>query len=110
VIPFISFFHGLAKKLLSFYFLDNNALNLAFLSLFCSEKVMIILDNHMSDAGWCCDPRDNNGLWFNDRFPVESFEKAWVLMVTRYKEEPYVIGADLRNVRPFKFIFLIIHL
>lgn len=66
-----------------------------------AEKIMIILDNHMSDGGWCCDPRDGNGLWFNERYSVRDFERAWVGIVSRYRHLKYVIGADLRNeIRP----------
>ena len=27
--------------------------------------VAVILNNHMSDAGWCCSETDSNGLWHN---------------------------------------------
>src|SRR5580704_15165033 len=27
--------------------------------------IMVILDNHMSRADWCCSEKDGNGLWFN---------------------------------------------
>jgi endoglucanase len=27
--------------------------------------VAVILNNHMSDAGWCCSNTDRNGLWHN---------------------------------------------
>ena len=32
-------------------------------------KVMTILNNHVSDAKRCCGTDDNNGLWYNDRYP-----------------------------------------
>lgn len=41
-----------------------------------SEQVMVVLDNHMLDAGWCCDPRDANGLWFNDRWSANDYEEV----------------------------------
>ena len=28
-----------------------------------ANNLMIILDNHMSDANWCCSNSDGNGLW-----------------------------------------------
>ena len=37
-------------------------------------RVFVILDNHVSDADWCCDQGDENGLWFNDRWS----EAAWL--------------------------------
>ncbi len=33
-----------------------------------NHKIMVILNNHMSDAGWCCSNDDNNGMWYNDKF------------------------------------------
>ena len=30
---------------------------------------MVLLDNHMSDGDWCCSLTDQNGLWYNDRWP-----------------------------------------
>jgi endoglucanase len=35
---------------------------------------MVILNNHMSDAGWCCGNDDNNGMWYNDNYS----EKMWL--------------------------------
>ena len=29
--------------------------------------IMVILDNHMSNAGWCCSTTDNNELWYNSQ-------------------------------------------
>jgi hypothetical protein len=28
---------------------------------------MVILDNHSSDAMWCCKITDGNGLWYTER-------------------------------------------
>lgn len=33
--------------------------------------VMVVLDNHNSDAEWCCGD-DGNDLWYNDRYPESS--------------------------------------
>jgi len=30
--------------------------------------VAVILNNHMSDAGWCCSDTDGNGLWHNANY------------------------------------------
>jgi len=34
-----------------------------------ASHFMVILDNHVSDATWCCSDTDSNGLWANPRFP-----------------------------------------
>ena len=59
--------------------------------------IMVILDNHMSQADWCCDEKDGNGLWYNDEYPESKWLADWRTIVGRYKHERWVIGADLRN-------------
>jgi endoglucanase len=59
--------------------------------------IMVILDNHMSQADWCCDEKDGNGLWYNDEYPENKWLADWRTIVGRYKHERWVIGADLRN-------------
>lgn len=59
--------------------------------------IMVILDNHMSDANWCCSTTDGNELWYNSAYPQTSWIADWQMMAARYKSNPLVIGADLRN-------------
>ncbi len=59
--------------------------------------ILVILNNHMSDAGWCCNDDDGNGLWYNERFSEEAWIANWVALAQRYQDIPAVIGADLRN-------------
>ena len=61
------------------------------------RHVMVILDNHMSDADWCCNVRDGNALWYNERYPEASWIADWKAMAARYAGNPWVVGADLRN-------------
>lgn len=37
------------------------------------QELMIILNNHVSTAGWCCSNSDGNGLWYTDTYS----EQAW---------------------------------
>jgi aryl-phospho-beta-D-glucosidase BglC (GH1 family) len=68
---------------------------------FTKRGLMVILDNHMLDAGWCCTPFDNNGAWFNSNWTEEQFIQNLVKMVDLFKDNKYVIGVDLRNeIRP----------
>lgn len=60
-------------------------------------KVMVVLDNHMSGADWCCDEADGNGLWYNAEYPETSWLADWQAIVRRYRNQPWVVGADLRN-------------
>jgi hypothetical protein len=33
--------------------------------------VAVILNNHISDAMWCCSVTDSNGLWYNDNYRAD---------------------------------------
>jgi endoglucanase len=59
--------------------------------------IMVILDNHNSDAEWCCSNDDGNTLWYNSQYPETNWIADWQGIVTRYQNNPWVIGADLRN-------------
>jgi len=59
--------------------------------------IMIVLDNHMSNADWCCSETDGNGLWYNAEYPESKWLADWQSIVRRYKYERWVVGADLRN-------------
>jgi endoglucanase len=59
--------------------------------------ILIILDNHMSNADWCCSETDNNGLWYNREYPETSWLADWQTIARRYRKQPWVVGADLRN-------------
>lgn len=62
-----------------------------------SNGVMVILNNHISRAGWCCSNDDGNGLWYTSEYPTSSWQSMWVRLAKRYKSNPLVVGADLRN-------------
>lgn len=58
--------------------------------------LMVILDNHNSNAEFCCG-NDGNTLWYNAQYPQSSWIADWQGMTRRYINNPRVIGADLRN-------------
>jgi endoglucanase len=62
-----------------------------------SAGIMVILDNHVSNAGWCCSTTDNNERWYNSSYPEANWIADWQTMATRYQGNPWVIGVDLRN-------------
>ena len=35
--------------------------------------IMIVLDNHVSRADWCCKDDDGNGLWYSADYPEEKW-------------------------------------
>ena len=75
------------------------------------EGVMVILDDHTTDAEFCCAPGVFNGLWWGGQIWDDAvgygavhwqqrqqfFETDWSTMAERFKGSPNVIGADLRN-------------
>ena len=67
------------------------------ISTLTNDGIMVILDNHMSNAGWCCSTTDGNTLWYNTSYPETSWIADWEGIVQRYDSNPYVIGVDLRN-------------
>eukprot|EP00439_Symbiodinium_sp_Y106_P034579 s5045_g4.t1 len=62
-----------------------------------SEELLIFLDNHVSDGTWCCSDFDENGLWYNSRWPTSDWLEAHVNLAARYARLPYVVGTELRN-------------
>jgi endoglucanase len=58
---------------------------------------MVVLDNHMGRADWCCSETDGNGLWYSDEYPETKWLADWQTIVRRYKGNKWVVGADLRN-------------
>lgn len=60
------------------------------------QGIFIILDNHNSNAEWCCS-NDGNELWYNAEYPESSWIADWKGMVARFKNVSQVIGVDLRN-------------
>merc|ERR1711887_276219 len=70
-------------------------------------KIIILPNNHMSTAMWCCSYDDGEGLWYTDEYPEEDFIEGWRQITTRYKDNPWVAGMDLRNeLRPSHRLFM----
>ncbi|CAE7435812.1 PEX1 [Symbiodinium natans] len=62
-----------------------------------STQLLVFLDNHVSDGTWCCSDVDENGLWYNSRWPTSDWLEAHVKLATRYVRQPWVVGTELRN-------------
>ncbi len=69
----------------------------AVVAALAQQHLMVILDNHVSRADWCCSDRDGNGLWHNAQYPAAQWLADWQMMAARYRSQPWVVGADLRN-------------
>lgn len=65
------------------------------------EGLMVILDNHRSRGDWCCDAAHGDGLWYSPAYPESTWLADWRTMAGRYRDNPRVIAAELRNeIRP----------
>ena len=63
--------------------------------------VMVVLDDHRSRADWCCDTDHGDGLWYTPQYPESAWLADWRTLARRYRDQPAVVGADLRNeIRP----------
>ncbi len=65
--------------------------------------IAVILNNHTTTAEWCCN-YDFNGLWHHQSIYSRNYsqtsrmwEEDWAMLANRYKNNPSVVGADLRN-------------
>jgi hypothetical protein len=68
------------------------------------RRVMVVLDNHISDAQWCCSLEDNQRWFQKSRFPVQPWIDALTFVAgfvhDRTTVDPrytYVVGMGLRN-------------
>ena len=59
-----------------------------------SAGLKVILDNHRSEAG---SGPQASGLWFTAAYPESSWIADWQMLASRYRDNPTVIGFDLRN-------------
>ena len=49
----------------------------AVIAALARAHILIILDNHMSNADWCCSETDGNGLWYNREYPEANWLADW---------------------------------
>jgi len=62
-----------------------------------AKDILIMLDNHVSNAEWCCSNTDGNGIWFSSQYPASSYYNDWRGIVARYKNVSNVVAVDVRN-------------
>mmetsp|Transcript_73718 Transcript_73718/g.172992 ORF Transcript_73718/g.172992 Transcript_73718/m.172992 type:complete len:588 (+) Transcript_73718:98-1861(+) len=59
--------------------------------------LLVVLNNHVSSAGWCCSGTDGEGLWYTTRYSEKDWLEGIGLVARRYRDNPRVVGFDLRN-------------
>ncbi|EPS38694.1 hypothetical protein H072_7505 [Dactylellina haptotyla CBS 200.50] len=69
------------------------------------EGIAVIVNNHITQARWCCDGNLCDATWANDYLgkvcriiqTEEQWMQNWEKVMRPYVDNPLVIGADLRN-------------
>ena len=65
----------------------------------------VIINNHITQARWCCDANLCDATWSNNwlgpicrvRQTEDEWVENWVTVMRPLKRNPFVVGADLRN-------------
>ncbi|KAG5659682.1 hypothetical protein KAF25_002241 [Fusarium avenaceum] len=61
------------------------------------QKVYINLDNHISEAKWCCGGTDSNTWWGDTQFDVDKWVRGGAYMAAHSKKWPAKVSQSLRN-------------
>jgi aryl-phospho-beta-D-glucosidase BglC (GH1 family) len=65
-----------------------------------NQGIVVIVNNHTTHPMWCCN-LDSDGLWYTSDYSEDQWVDDWAMVARRYRDNPGVVGADLRNeVRP----------
>eukprot|EP00928_Gymnodinium_smaydae_P053712 TRINITY_DN37638_c0_g1_i1.p1 TRINITY_DN37638_c0_g1~~TRINITY_DN37638_c0_g1_i1.p1 ORF type:complete len:737 (+),score=129.68 TRINITY_DN37638_c0_g1_i1:84-2294(+) len=62
-----------------------------------AEGLLVVLNNHVGEAGWCCNGSDGSALWHGGGYSTEDWLHSLTFLADRYKANPRVIGFDIRN-------------
>jgi hypothetical protein len=60
-------------------------------------NILVLFDNCVSKAMWCCTNDDGNGFWGDRYFDVEQWINGMRFMAQKTVDRPYVIAMSLRN-------------
>eukprot|EP00929_Paragymnodinium_shiwhaense_P036845 TRINITY_DN19706_c0_g1_i1.p1 TRINITY_DN19706_c0_g1~~TRINITY_DN19706_c0_g1_i1.p1 ORF type:complete len:735 (-),score=108.29 TRINITY_DN19706_c0_g1_i1:393-2471(-) len=61
------------------------------------EGIMVIINNHISTAGWCCNPTQDDGYWYTPDYNETLWIESLTGLARRYRPNPLVVAYDLRN-------------
>lgn len=61
------------------------------------KGVMVLIDNHVSMAEWCCDNNDQNGFFGDRHFHPDEWLQGLAFIANHFRGKPNVIAMDLRN-------------
>lgn len=61
------------------------------------EGLLVIVNRHMGEAGWCCTGCDGSELWYGRGYTIDDWLESLTFMADRYKANQRVIGIDILN-------------
>ncbi|KAK8123555.1 hypothetical protein PG999_003473, partial [Apiospora kogelbergensis] len=61
------------------------------------QQIYVHLDNHVSKAGWCCNPFDGNSWWGDKYFSAANWTRGLAYMANHGKNWPNLMSMALRN-------------
>ncbi|KAK7319585.1 hypothetical protein RJT34_04308 [Clitoria ternatea] len=62
-----------------------------------TQGVMVLIDNHVSLAEWCCNAADQNGFFGDRHFNPHEWLQGLAFVASHFKGKPNVFAMDLRN-------------
>ncbi|KAH8646768.1 glycoside hydrolase superfamily [Xylariales sp. PMI_506] len=62
-----------------------------------NQEIYVHLDNHISQAGWCCSPLDGNSWWGDTYFSTSNWTRGLSYMANHGKQWPNLMSMSLRN-------------
>ncbi|XP_057802744.1 glycosyl hydrolase 5 family protein-like [Salvia miltiorrhiza] len=87
---------GIAKNNPRFLNMSVVQLHKAVVDELGKNKVMVVLDNHVSRPTWCCSG-DGNGFFGDADFSPEEWLRGLAAVAKAYKAHPAVVGMSMRN-------------
>mmetsp|Transcript_105714 Transcript_105714/g.188025 ORF Transcript_105714/g.188025 Transcript_105714/m.188025 type:complete len:644 (-) Transcript_105714:49-1980(-) len=61
------------------------------------QGIMVIINNHLSSSGWCCNVKQAEGFWYTPEYSEKMWIKSLVDLTARYKSNKLVVAYDIRN-------------
>ncbi|XP_004504189.1 glycosyl hydrolase 5 family protein-like [Cicer arietinum] len=96
--------HGLLDTIAGFQSNNPSIIDLSLIQAFQAvvkslgdNNVMVILDNHVTQPGWCCTNTDGNGFFGDQYFDPSLWITGLTKMATLFNGVPTVVAMSLRN-------------
>ena len=61
------------------------------------SNLLVLFDNHVSKAMWCCSDSDGNGFWGDQYFDPDQWINGLAFMAKKTLDRPFVVAMSLRN-------------